>query len=148
MFTFHSQLARHWRKLGRLFLGIVSLSLLLLRQSALTPAGIILDPAQCPQVQITTLSCTPTNAGTNELAEVETSQGAFEFRRLQLQDENGFIPPDGALLAAEHIKMMKISAAQIASVGGAQHLALAWPDPRGWTHSCFGHSFHFSEQPV
>jgi photosystem II stability/assembly factor-like uncharacterized protein len=32
---------------------------------------------------------------------------AIEFRNLQLQDENGYIPPDGLLKAAEHIKAMR-----------------------------------------
>jgi hypothetical protein len=33
--------------------------------------------------------------------------GAFKFRRLQLQDEDGYIPPDGLEKARQHVELMK-----------------------------------------
>ena len=46
-----------------------------------------------------------------ELAEMEEKTDhpaeAAAFRRLQLQDENGYIPPDGYIRAAEHMKLMR-----------------------------------------
>ncbi len=39
--------------------------------------------------------------------ELPTAQGAAEFRRLQLQDENGNIPADGLINAAAHMRLMR-----------------------------------------
>lgn len=63
---------------------------------------------------------------------------AVEFRRLQMQDENGFIPPDGIQKARQHIARMKQARPERLKAKQAKALkspspAVAGIEPGSWT---------------
>ncbi|MGB4803805.1 MAG: hypothetical protein WBV59_14185, partial [Anaerolineae bacterium] len=54
---------------------------------------------------------------------------AVTFRRLQLQDENGFIPPDGLTRAGEHVRQMRIGDGADPDSGGISRGTWTWLGP-------------------
>jgi CARDB len=71
-------------------------------------------------------------AADNEAQEQEPNPDhpneALLFRLLQLRDENGFIPPDGLLKAAEHVRAMK-GAGSVFNAGGISPGSWTWLGP-------------------
>ena len=54
---------------------------------------------------------------------------AVEFRKLQLQDENGYIPADGLVVAHEQMKAMLMQDAGVNNVGGISRGSWTWLGP-------------------
>ncbi|MFZ1267149.1 MAG: hypothetical protein WAU95_11845, partial [Anaerolineae bacterium] len=54
---------------------------------------------------------------------------AVTFRRLQLQDENGFVPADGLARAGEHVRQMRIGDGADPDSGGISRGSWTWLGP-------------------
>ena len=54
---------------------------------------------------------------------------AYEFRKMQWQDENGFIPRDGLVKAAQHIRKMQLSRLDALDTAGITRNSWEWLGP-------------------
>jgi len=126
--------------LGLAFLagaGIVGPRLLPTRRTTLGPDASHQAGAQ-PESQSSVSEGTPEEAESEDEEIGHTNpDGAFRFRRLQMQDERGEIPPDGLEKARQHVALMKaeqqkrIKARQ--QSGAAPGIQAAGIAPDSWT---------------